>query len=115
MYKGKSRFQQAMTSKGRRLSGYPKSRKLAAGQGPMSSEGQFEAGTAYVKQISPLINQFMQAGLTDAKIAEQLRQKDIGTPSGSAWTETLATELVQTIRLSSSKYAKRVRRAGKSQ
>lgn len=81
----------------------------------MSGQRQFEKGTAYIKQISPLVDQFMQAGLTDANIADQLHQRGIGTPSGNAWTETLVAELVQTIRLSGSKHAKRARRARNSQ
>jgi hypothetical protein len=53
MYEGKSRFQQAMTFKGRRLSGHPKFRKLAAGQNPTNDQRQFEIGTAYVQENIP--------------------------------------------------------------
>ena len=114
MYKGKSCFQQFLTNTGRRLSGYPKTRKLAAGQNLGSNERQFEIGTAYIKKISPLVTQFMQAGLTEANIADQLGRRGIATPSGTDWTETLVGELVETVRLSDSKYAKRIRRSGKS-
>jgi hypothetical protein len=82
MYKGKSRFQQSMVSKGRRLSGYPKSRKLVAAQDSMSGQPEFEIGTAYIKQISPLIHQFIQSGLTDANIAHELRQRGIARHLG---------------------------------
>jgi len=109
MYKGKSRFQQAMTFKGRRLSGYPKSRKLASGQNSTSDQRQFEIRTAYIKKISPLIRQFIRDGLTDANIAAQLRQRGIDTPSGAVWTEKLVAELVHTIKLSGSQYADRGR------
>ena len=115
MYKAKSRFQQSLTNKGRRLSGYPKTRKLAAGQNLGSDERQFGIGTAYIKQISPLVTQFMLAGPTEANIADQLRHKGIATPSGNASTETLVAELVHTVRLSDRRFAARIRRSGRSQ
>jgi hypothetical protein len=110
MYKHNSRFQQSMKFKGRRLSGYPKSRKLAATQSPATGEHQFETGTAYIKQISPMVDQFMQAGLTHANIADQLKRRGISTPSGDAWTESLVAQLVQAVRSHYRKYAKRRRR-----
>lgn len=113
MYKHNSRFQQAVKFKGRRLSGYPKSRKLTATQSSVTGERQFETATVYIKQISPLVDQLVQARLSHASIAEQLQQKDIATPSGYSWTEALVAELIQTVRLSNSKYAKHPRRASR--
>jgi hypothetical protein len=105
MYKHNSRFRQSLKMKGRRLSGYSKSRKLALTQSPATSEQQFEAGTAYIKHMSPIVDQFMQAGLTCAKIVDQLKQKGISTPSGDAWTESLVARLIQAIRSHKRRYA----------
>jgi hypothetical protein len=116
VYKGKSRFLQSMTSKGRRLSGYPKSRKLVAAEDDlMSGQPQFEIGTVYIKQISPLIHQFIQSGLTDAIIADELRERGIATPSGRPWTKSLAADLVQAIRLSDRRRVKGSRRTGRTE
>jgi hypothetical protein len=103
VYKGKSRFQQSLVRKGRALSGYPKSRKLAT-ENPMSGQPPFELGTVYIKKISPLIHHFIQSGLTHANIADELHQRGIATPSGTPWTESLAADLVQAIRLSGRRY-----------
>ena len=107
MYKHSSRFQQSMKFKGRGLSGYPKSRKLVATQSPATAEREFETGTAYIKRISPFVNQFIKAGLTHANIVDQLKRRGISTPSGDAWTESLVAQLIQTVRLDYNKYAKR--------
>jgi hypothetical protein len=99
-----------MKFKGRRLSGYPKSRKLAATQSPTTGEQEFETRTAYIKRTSPFVDQFLQAGLTHANIVDQLKRRGISTPSGDAWTESLVAQLVQTVRSDYNKYAKRRRK-----
>src|SRR5258707_3801105 len=108
MFKGTSRFLQSMASSGRKLSVYPKSRKLRSG--PSSAQSHFEVGTAYVRQISPLIHTFLKSGLTLSDIVDGLHQRGIDTPSGKPWTEAIARELVETIRLSNTKHAKRADR-----
>lgn len=110
MYKHSSRFQQSMKFRGRRLSGYPKSRKLVATQSSATGEQEFETGTAYIKRISPFVDQFLHAGLSHANIVDQLKRRGISTPSGDGWTESLVAQLVQTVTSDYNKYAKHRRR-----
>jgi hypothetical protein len=53
MFKGTNRFLQSKAFRGRGLSGYPKTRKLSAGQNLVEGDSQFSAGTAYVKRLIP--------------------------------------------------------------
>jgi hypothetical protein len=95
MYKNKSRFAHSWTMAGRRLSSYPKSRKFR-GTRDMLGGAQFEAGTAYVRQIAPLIDAYLNGGLNYSEIAEDLRKRDIGNPCRTTWTAVLVEELVTT-------------------
>jgi hypothetical protein len=111
MFKGANRFLQSQTSASRSLSDYSRKLKLRSGQSRLIGQGQFEAGTAYIKQISPLIHHFWKNGLAHSAIVNELNRRGIATPSGNPWTAALAAELIETIRLSDKKHPKRVHRA----
>jgi len=80
MFKGTSRFQQSLSFKDRSLSAYPKSRSLS-GPNLLRGRGQFEVGTAYVRQVSPLIHHFLSSGLTPSDIVDELHRRGIAAPS----------------------------------
>jgi hypothetical protein len=109
MFKGTSRFLQSLSFKDRSLSGYPKSRGLSA-PNLLSSQGQFDVGTAYVREIAPLIHHFLNSGLMHSDIADELHRRGIATPSGNPWSETLAAELVEMVKSTDKKHVKRPHR-----
>jgi hypothetical protein len=111
MYKSSGRFFQAKAFRGRTLSGYPEWRKLESKQGPSSSQSQFQAGTAYITEISPLIHYFLNNRLSQSDIVDELQRIGIATPSGNPWSATLAAELIGAIQLNDKKLVKRPRRA----
>jgi hypothetical protein len=109
MFKGANRFSQSRAFRGRSLSGYPKTRKLEAGRN-RTTETQFVVGTAYVRQLSPLIENLLQCGLEASAIAAELTRRNISTPSGDAWVADLASQLVSAVRLGRAKMKKRLQR-----
>jgi hypothetical protein len=95
MYKRTSHFLQGRASSGRTLSGYPEGRDLR--KGGRSIEGEFEIGTAYLKEISQVVRAFLHAGLTHYQILDEFVRRQIATPSGTPWTAELIAELMDTI------------------
>lgn len=109
MFKGTNRFLQSKAFRGRGLSGYPKTRKLSAGQNLVEGDSQFSAGTAYVKRLIPLIRELLNTGRAPSEIAIELDRQGISTPSGEPWTEHLAAELIKAVRASQRRFGKRAR------
>jgi hypothetical protein len=106
MFKAANYFVQARASSGRTLSGYPKSRKIDSGTNPLSSQNQFDVGTAYIRKMSPMVRDFLENGLDPSKIADELLRRRIDTPSGTRWNAGLAAQLVEAVQMSDRKYPK---------